>query len=240
MQVKTVAIVSHYANSLVNFRGHLIRDIIGRGHRVVVMAPDFDTSTRAAVQRLGADTLDYPLERTGLNPFQDLRSFFALLRAFRQMQPDVVFSYAAKSNIWGMLAARLARVPRRLAMVEGMGYVFTENSDGGRSFKQRTLSTLLVSLYRLAFWCADVVIVLNRDDARDLERLCALPPEKTVLLGGIGVPLEDWPAQPPHTNPLTFTLIARMLREKGIFEFIHAAQRIKALHPEVRFVLLGG
>lgn len=240
MPVKTVAIISHYANSLVNFRGPMIRDILLRGHRVVVQAPDFNAATRAAMRVLGADAVDYPLARTGLNPLQDLRTLFCLWQEFRQSRPDVVFTYAAKTNVWGMLAARLAGVPRRVAMVEGMGYAFTEGVDGKRSIKQRLLGVVLATLYRLAFRCADVVLVLNRDDARDLERWCGLSPAKTVLLGGIGVALEDWPEQPPHKSPLTFTLIARMLREKGIFEFLHAAKRIKARHPQVRFRLLGG
>jgi hypothetical protein len=80
-------------------------------------------------------------------------------------------SYAAKTNVWGMLAAWLAGVPRRVAMVEGLGYAFTDGASGKRGLKQRLLGAVLASLYRLAFRCAHVVVVLNPDDARDLQRI---------------------------------------------------------------------
>jgi len=239
MIVSRIAIVSHYSPSVTNFRGPLIQALCAKGVHVQVLAPDWLPQTLAAAQTLGAQTATYGLSRAGLNPVADLRTLFQLWRHFKGSKPNVVFTHAAKTNVWGMLAAALAGVPHRVAMVEGMGYAFTESANG-RTLKQRLVGAVLATLYRLAFKLAHKVVVLNPDDAADLHRLCGLPPHKTVILGGIGVPLSDWPLQLPHTQPISFTLIARLLREKGILEYLQAARLVKAQHPEVRFYLLGG
>ena len=178
--------------------------------------------------------------RTGISPFKDLLSLWALYKIFVMVQPNMVLTYFVKPNIWGMLAAALAHVPRRIAMVEGMGYVFTENSIGRRTLRQLVLGWLIMRLYQLSFIAADRVIVLNVDDLRDLRSSCGLRPSKAFLLGGIGVSLEEWQMQVPVLNPITFTMVARITREKGVFEFLNAAKQIKMQFPDVRFMLLGG
>ncbi|MBT9159435.1 MAG: N,N'-diacetylbacillosaminyl-diphospho-undecaprenol alpha-1,3-N-acetylgalactosaminyltransferase [Dehalococcoidia bacterium] len=233
-----LTIVSQCTTSVLNFRSPLIEALCAVGVHVQVLAPNWQPQTEQAAQALGAQTGAYTLSRAGLNPLGDLRTAVQLWRSFKAHKPDVVFTHAAKTNVWGMLAAALAGVPHRVAMVEGMGYAFTEGANG-RSAMQRLLGVLLASLYRLAFKLAHRVVVLNPDDAADLQRLCGLPPHKTVLLGGIGVPLQDWPLHPPHTEPISFTLIARLLREKGILEYLQAARLVKAQHPQLRFYLLG-
>lgn len=234
-----IVIVSHYAPSVINFRGPLIHSLCAADVIVQVLAPDWKPQSEQVAQALGVKTGAYCLTRVGLKPLGDLRTLLLLWRSFKANHPDVVFTYAAKTNVWGILAAALAGVPHRVAMVEGMGYAFTEGANG-RSIKQRLLGTVLATLYRMAFKLAHRVVVLNPDDALDLQHLCGLPPHKTILLGGIGVPLAAWPFHPPHTEPLSFTLIARLLREKGIMEYLQAARLIKAQHPTVRFYLLGG
>lgn len=237
--IRKLALVAHYAPSVTNFRGPLIEALRTANVCVKAFAPDWQPETIQAAQILGAQTENYSLSRAGLNPLKDLCTVLQLWRCFKRYKPDVVFTYAAKTNIWGMLAAALTGVPHRVVMVEGMGYAFTEGANG-RSIIQHMLSALIAGLYRLTFKLAHQVIVLNPDDARDLQRLCGLPSHKTVLLGGIGVLLRDWPLCPAHTQPVTFTLIARLLREKGIFEYLQAARMVKAQYPYVRFYLLGG
>lgn len=234
-----IAIISHYAPSVINFRGPLIQALIRNGVQVIVFAPDWQLKTENSAQDFGAKTESYKLSRAGLNPFSDLVTFFQLWRHLKAHKPSVVFTYAAKTNVWGILAAKMAGVAHRVAMVEGMGYAFTDGAKG-RSAKQRLLGAVQATLYRIAFKLAHSVVVLNADDALDLQRFCGLSPAKTMLLGGIGVPLADWHIHPSHTAPITFTLIARLLREKGIMEYLRAARLVKAQHPEVRFYLLGG
>lgn len=234
-----VCLVGHAAAATLNFRGPLIKDLLGAGCHVVVLAPDWSPELKHRVESLGARAYAYPLLRTGLNPWHDVLSLVALVKRFRTEKPDVVLTYAAKTNVWGTLAAWLAKVPRRVAMVEGLGFALIEGSPGERSFKRRVAATALTLLYRWAFRMAHRVVILNPDDARDLQLCCGLPVHKTVLLGGIGVSLDEWPRCAAHVQPLTFTLVARLLRAKGVMEFLAAAREVKAKHPAVRFWLLG-
>ncbi|WP_101047672.1 glycosyltransferase family 4 protein [Macromonas nakdongensis] len=237
--MKKLAFIAHHASGIINFRGSLISALSDLNLEFIVYSSEWNEGAVGFVKNSRGRAFSYHLQRTGLNPLSDLITLWDLWRSLKTEKPDIVFTYAAKTNVWGMLAAALAGVPHRVAMVEGMGYAFTESANG-RTFKQRLVGAVLATLYRLAFKLAHKVVVLNPDDAADLQRLCGLAPHKTVMLGGIGVPLPDWPLHPPHTQPISFTLIARLLREKGILEYLQAARLVKAQHPEVRFYLLGG
>ena len=237
---KRVAIVTSYAPSALSFRGDLISALVQKGCCVHVLAPDHSVETKERLRLIGATSADYYLSRSVASPFLDLRSLFSILRIFFLVRPDVALTYFVKPNIWGIIAAAMAGIPRRIAMIEGMGYCFTPNASGYRSFKQLLLGWLILRLYQLAFMAANQVIVLNPDDMNELRHKCYLRPSKTILLGGIGVSLDQWSNHHPHLSPITFTMVARLLREKGVFEFLNAAQIIKSEFPLVRFLLLGG
>jgi glycosyltransferase involved in cell wall biosynthesis len=240
MKAKKVTIVTSYAPSSISFRGELISALVEKGCCVQVLAPDHSAETKDRLRLIGASSGDFFLSRSGASPFLDLRSLYSILRIFCSDRPDVVLTYFVKPNIWGIIAAAMACVPKRIAMVEGMGYCFTPNANGYRSLKQLLLGWLILRLYQLAFMAANRVIVLNSDDINELYRKCGLKPSKTVLLGGIGVSLDQWNNHHPHLSPITFTMVARLLREKGVFEFLNAARLIKSEFPCVRFLLLGG
>ena len=137
------------------------------------------------------------------------------------------------------LAAWWANVPRRIAMIEGLGFVFTPGA-GRPSFKRRALKWLVMGLYRMGLSCAHRVVFLNPDDQREFVEAGLLPAPKAFLLGGIGVDLEQWRPVPSVIEPATFVLAARLLREKGIEQYAQAARMVKQQYPHARFILLGG
>ncbi|WP_243031840.1 glycosyltransferase family 4 protein [Thermus altitudinis] len=232
-----VAIVVTYAPEVSLFRGVFLQLLKVRQRETIVLAPDWAPQLSAALERsTGARTLNYPLQRTGINPLADLKTLGALILVSRRLRPDVVVTFQAKPNVYGILAAALAGVPRRYAVVEGLGFAFT---PGEESLKKRLIRAILKGLYRLSFSLAHKVFFLNPDDLNEFVSGGLVSGEKAVLLGGIGVPLEEWPPAPPHLEPPTFTLIARLLREKGVREFAEAARRIKAQYPWARFFLIG-
>lgn len=234
-----LAVISNQAFSLVNFRGPLIRALTDVGVQVYALAPDYDADTRAGVVALGAQPVDYSLSRAGMNPLYDGLDVLRLVRLLRRLQPDVTLSYFIKPVIYGTLASWLARVPRRYAMIEGLGFVFT---DGGQRLplRRRLLRAAVRGLYRAALARAQRVVFLNREDIDDFVRSGLVAEDKVCCLGGIGVDLTEWSPVPAVTMPLTFVLVARLLREKGIVEYVEAAARVRHQHPDVRFVLLGG
>ncbi len=234
-----IVLIGNAASSLLNFRLPLIRDLVAAGWQVTALAPDWAPGQLAQLQREGAQGTPYPLARTGLNPVHDLCTFVALCRALRRIRPQAVLTITVKPNVWGMLAAAWVGVPRRVAMVTGLGFAFTEMGGDGRSRYRHFVAWVLARLYRLAFGVAHAVVVQNPDDGAFLRERIGVVPPKVVVGGGTGVPLEEWPLHPPHKEPITFTLVARLLREKGVLEFLAAARQIKADFPSVRFWLLG-
>ncbi len=233
-----ISIIGNQAFSLLNFRGPLIEDMVRRGKEVFAFAPDYDKATRAAVRALGAEPVDYSLSRTGMNPVRDALDMIRLALLLRRLKPDITLSYAIKPVIYGTLAAWLARVPRRFAMIEGLGYVFTP-PEGAEPMKRRALRFGVGILYAAALWSANLVFFLNKDDIDEFLKKRLVSSAKVFLLGGIGVDLDEWKPTPPVTKPVTFLLAARLLREKGIAEYAKAARIVKLKHPETRFIIIG-
>jgi glycosyltransferase involved in cell wall biosynthesis len=234
--IRSLAMVTSEAYSLSNFRGPLIRELVDRGVTIYALAPDFRDDTRAAVARHGAIPVDISLNRAGLHPLRDLADLARLARCLRRLRPDGVLAYFIKPVIYGTLAATLARVPRRFALVAGLGYMFSEVQEDGVS---GPLQRIVKALYRMAFSRCEKVFLQNDEDLEDLVGLGLLSRDKAVRLNGTGVELDRLCPAPPVLSPPTFLLMARLLKQKGVREFAAAAEAVKALHPDARFILLG-
>jgi len=174
-----------------------------------------------------------------MNPLRDLWDTWTLSLLLRKLRPDVAFAFSTKPVIYGTLAAWLANVKRRVAMIEGVGFVFTDSAQP-LGWRRRMLRFLVSLLYKSALQRADQVIFLNQDDRNEFVSRGLALKERTMVLGGIGVNLEAWRVAPSVRKPVTFLLAARLLREKGVLEYVEAAKQVLAVHPDVRFLLLGG
>lgn len=237
--MKKIVLIGNAAYSLIHFRGHLIKSLVSHGVQVTTLIPAYTAEEKHTVEQLGAQALTYPLSRTGVNPLRDIQTLLALRSKLLRIKPDVTLAYFVKPVIWGTLAAWLAAVPRRVAMIAGLGFVFT---DDGRpqSVTRRLLRLIVTTLLRLALARAHRVLLFNRDDLAELTRLGLVRADQTANVGGTGVDLTEWPQLPLPSGPLTFALAARLLREKGVLDYVAAARSIRQRHPSVRFLLLGG
>lgn len=213
--------------------------MVEKGHEVLALAPDYDEKTRERVKALGAIPIDYSLSRTGLNPLRDLFTFLQLCFLLRKLGPAVVLAYAMKPVIYGTLAAWMARVPRRFALIAGLGYSFT-SAGQKNGFKKKILRHVVQILCRAALSRATKVFFQNKDDLSDFLSWRVVSPNKACIIGPTGVDLQYFHFAPLVKNPVTFLLAARLLREKGVLEFVEAARIIKQKYPETRFILLGG
>lgn len=237
--IRSLAVIANQAFSIVNFRGPMIEAIVAAGVRVHALAPDYDEATRAAVRALGAEPVDISLDRAGMRPLRDLRDALRLRRQLVRLKPDATFAYFIKPVIYGSLAARAAGIPRRYALVAGLGYVFTPDGSPDRA-KRRLLRRAVSALYRRAFGACECVFFQNDDDIAHFVDAGLIDPSKIRKLPGTGVDLAHFPPVPLVEAPLTFLLVARLLKEKGIREFVEAARIVRAAHPAARFVLVGG
>ena len=224
-----VVITANAAWNIWNFRRPVIQALREDGHQVTVLAPLDD-----AVPRLEAEDLPVrPLKMDvkGLNPVRDLGLALNYARHFRDLRPDAVLGYTIKPNLFGAFAARRAGIPY-VPNVTGLGTAFL---SGG------PLRWVAIGLYRRAFRDLPVVFFQNPED-RDLfleQRI--VQTGQTQVLPGSGVDLEHFRStemQDLDALP-SFLLIGRLLRNKGVVEFVEAARRVNADGPVARFQLLG-
>jgi glycosyltransferase involved in cell wall biosynthesis len=230
-----VVVIASYAPSLIRFREHLLRALQAAGHEVTAVAPA-DAETAARLADLGVAFLPCPLERAGMNPLHDLAYLVRLVRILRTMRPDAMLAYTVKPVIWGLLAGRLASIRHRFALITGLGYAFTAQGQG-RS--RSALASLLSALYRQSLQGCRVVFFQNPDDQREFAvRRHLATGQRTVVVNGSGVDLETYRLRPPPAG-ISFLLVARLLRDKGIREYVAAARMVRHDHPEVSFRLAG-
>ncbi len=177
---------------------------------------------------------DVLLSRARVSPLGDLAYGLRLIRLMRRIRPDYLLSYTAKPVIYGTIAGWASGVRNRFALITGLGYAFGNRED------RRVVSTIVPTLYRLALARAAGVFFQNPDDlSLFLERQLINAEVKSVVLKGSGVDLDEFSETPVVRRPITFLMIARLLRDKGVREYVQAAQVVKRRHPEVKCCLVG-
>lgn len=233
-QTQKVMVIAGYAHSLVNFRGPLLQAIREKGYQVVCAAPENDDAVQRKLEEMDISYFPIPLERTGLNPWADLRGALALLKLIRLECPDLVLSYTVKPIVFGSLMAKWAGVKNIFSLVTGLGYAFT-----AQGFKARAVQLAVRTLYWMALRTNKATFFQNPDDLELFVSGGLVSRLQTRLVNGSGVDLEYYTKAELPTGEITFLLIARLLKEKGIFEYVEAARVLKVKYPQLRFVLVG-
>lgn len=234
-----ICLLGTVAGTIQNFREKLVIDLVKRGHVVYIFAIDFDELTEEYVYSLGAVPVSYTMSRTGLNPIRDFFSLVEIYRLLDSLSIDSVFCYTVKPVIYGSIAAKFSGVKLIISMLEGLGYPFTVLPEG-IIFKQKIVKKIQILLYRFSFRFIDKLIFLNADDKFELMSEVNFPDSRTHLLGGIGVDFSEYMYTQPPTERVSFIFVGRLLREKGVKEFVDAAIFLKSKYSDVDFVILGG
>jgi len=235
MQPSHIAILGSFDKSLLNFPGHLIGEMRKRGHRVSAFAPEISPEVSTRLLELGIKAYSIPMARAGMNPVEDFRTFFFLEKIFTRLSPDFLLSYTMKPVIYGSLAAKFAGVPGIFSIVTGLGYNFYQPG-----FKGMVMRNAARALYRIAISVNRRVFFQNPDNRKAFLEMGILPnPSKAVLVNGSGIDVERFSQKPLPTEP-SFLLIARLLVDKGIREYVSAARLVKNSFPQARFRLAGG
>lgn len=228
--------IASLAESLVNFRGPLLAALQAKGMHVHVAAPNLPESSpiRQQLQALGYVVHSVPMRRTGTNPLADAFTLWQLWRLMRRIRPAHVLGYTIKPVIYGCLAAWLAGVPRRFALITGLGYAFQ-----GQAGARGGLRALVQRLYGLVLRRTHKVFFQNPDDQALFRSLGLSPPATpSCVVNGSGVDVAAFSVAPLPAEP-HFLLIARLLGDKGVREYAQAAQRVKTLYPQAEFSLVG-
>ena len=199
------------------------------GYQLTIIAPPDKFSHK--LRDMGCAVVDLPMAAKGTNPLQDLKLMYTLFRLYLQIAPNFIIHYTIKPNIYGSLAAKWAGIPS-LAITTGLGYTFVNDN---------LVAKVARGLYKLAFRFPEEVWFLNEDDRQAFLEYSLVSGSKAKLLHGEGVNVSHFSpiSVSSNNNRLTFLLIARMLWDKGIGEYIEAARVIKSKYPKTHFQLLG-
>lgn len=242
MNNKKIFLIGTTASNLFLFRKDFILSCIQNDHKVFALVSEYDEYWLDKIKGLGAVVITYTLSRGGLNPFSDLKSMLELKSYMNEYKPDIVFSFFTKPVIYGSLAAKLAKASNVVGMIEGLGSPFTVHPSG-QSLKMKLVRFIQVSLYRIVFPFLNKIIFLNKDDPIDLiEKNKIYHKNNSIeVLGPIGLNLEDYPYKKwDESEEVSFIFIARLLAEKGIYEYLKAAKIVKSKYPKAKFTIIGG
>ena len=209
---------------------NLIEAFLKKGWEVVAIAPEDAYSQRLVAA--GCKFVPVKMENKGTNPVKDMLLVKDFYLIYKTVKPDVILQYTIKPNIYGTLAAKLAGIPT-INNVSGLGTVF---------IVQNLVSKVALGLYKFAFQFPDKVFFHNEHDRQLFIEHHLIKPELTDIVPGSGINTNKFvPAATFVRNqPFVFLMIARVLYEKGIVEYVEAARHLKQKYPELKFNLLGG
>ncbi len=227
-----VAVFGSYPDSLLNFRGQLLQAMLEAGHEVHTLSPYTPPEIVRGLKDMGVKHHIIPLSRTGLNPATDLFSLLYLIRFLRRLRPDTLLAYTIKPVVYGGIAARLTGTSF-YPMITGLGYAFSGKGKKGKLIKQ-----IASILHYLSLQGAKQTIFQNPDNLNYFRDTGLLKAPKAKLVNGSGVDLLHFNQQPLPDKP-SFLMMARLLEDKGIREYVDAARKIKQTYPEATFQVAG-
>lgn len=237
LEQKRILFIYNTADYLLRFRKELILGFQERGFATYAVVPRDDKKI-AELESIGVRCICVRMAAQKISPILDLRFIYQLATVFRRLRPDAVFLFTIKPVTYGSIAAHLAGVPHIFAMIVGLGTIFQNPTTLFAPLKRRAAT----ALYKLALRQNDVVFFQNRDDLAlftldESITFCS----QSVLTSGSGVDLTKFtqPATRDWTRPVV-VMVARLLREKGVMQYLAAAEEVKATMPNVTFLLIGG
>ena len=228
-----IAILVCYNPTLINFRLDLMLEMIHLGHQVVAIGNESDSKWCKILQPYGIEYRSIRMQRNGLNPFLDFFSFVQLMKLLKKEKPDRVFTSQAKMVLYGGLAAYFLGIRDVYPLIAGLGSVFLSCGLKGLILKK-----ILMSGYRLALRRSPSVFFQNKDDSAFFIDNRIVPSERIVYLNGSGVNLERF-AKQPFPGTFGFLCVCRLIRDKGVLEYLAACRAIKKMHPAIRCLLVG-
>lgn len=229
-----IAVFGNYPQWLIRFRGPMLKRMAEKGHSVYACAPSASEDVNAQLADIGVRYAHIPLRRANLNPLNNFKTFICFYQFLLKIKPEYLFVYTVKPVILGSLAAKLAGTDKIVSMIEGLGFVFTELEES----KINWLRVFISFFYRLSLKCSSKIFFLNQDDYDYFLKSKLIDKNQGVVLDGIGVDLEYYyPVSLPEQ--ISFVMIARLIKEKGVCEYVRAAEIIKQDFPWVKFTLVG-
>lgn len=223
---KNVFIVANSAFTVFNFRKELLELLADEGANIFVVIPQLDHLPDCDMEYI-CNNLDIRvcflnLQRNGLNPISDITYMIKLYLLFKRYKPDCVLNYTIKPTIFSSLAARIYGVRSVFSNITGIGYLLS-----GSGLKANLLSFLVYPLYKIALSMNEKIFFQNPDDANLFLTKKLICKNRIVYLNGSGINIERFTRKEKLPTSTSFIFVGRLLKDKGIYEFIKASQMIR-------------
>lgn len=228
-----VCVITAATNTIPRFRIDMVDEFVRRGCEVVVFGDEPHEQWDGFFGEHCVSYRTYAVSRNGMNPAADLATKAELKKLLDDERPDKVWTYQAKPNIYGCMAAHELGIKDVYVMMGGLGSVFRATD-----VKSRLVRAIVSTEYRRAMRYAKAVFFQNMEDVEAFERLRILKRDKVVLTRGSGVNVAQYP-QAPFPAQMRFLFVGRLVRGKGVLDYLDAARMVKKAHPEVGFDLVG-
>jgi glycosyltransferase involved in cell wall biosynthesis len=228
-----IVVLSSHTSSLFWFRMDMMKDFIKKGHKVIALGSEPEADWKGKFQEHNIQYRQLYVERNGLNPLKDLRTFRSLHEFMKKERPDKVFAYQAKTVVYGSIAAKLNGIYEVFPLIAGLGSIFR-----GKGFKNRIVKTIMKMQYWAACKCSKKVFFQNLDDKHEFIQNRLINDDKAVIINGSGVDIEKFKPTPFPKEP-AFLFIGRLIKDKGIMEYLKACKEVKRKYPNIRCLLVG-
>lgn len=225
--MKKIVFFVNHDMYLYNFRKEIVKKFIELGHKVYVVSPNGEYIKY--IMDMGAEFIPIEMNRHGINPFKELFLIRKIKKIFKKIKPDYILTFTIKPNIYGGIVARKLKIPY-IANITGLGTA-VENKG--------ILQKITVLLYKYAFKDIKRVFFQNNENMQFfIDKKIAIGKHK--LLPGSGVNLNEFtPLEYPSDDVIRFAFISRIMKEKGIDQYLEAAQVIKSKYQNVEFHVCG-
>jgi glycosyltransferase involved in cell wall biosynthesis len=230
---KKIILLSGSGDTVAWFRLDFLNEFLLRSYKVYVLAPDIRDDLKPELINMGIEFIEIKLERKGFNVLNLISSVFELARLFREIHPNIIFSYTHKAILSGSLAAKISGFSNTFSMVTGTGHIFDNQTK-----KEKVIKFIGSLALRIALRFNKLVFFQNPDDQALFLKNNIVLSQKTKLVNGSGVNIDKFSLSPLPSEPI-FLCMARLIKSKGLEEFARAAKRVKKLYPEARFLLYG-
>ena len=240
-----IGFISHIDWNLYLFRSPIIKVLLEAGHTVYVICPKGDYNQR--LSDMGCSVVNYEISRKGLNPFFEMKAINNIYEVLKDLNLDLVHTFTVKPNIYGTFAAKRAKVPVIINLVEGMGSFYIESS-----FKNKIVKTVIESLYKRAFKISNACIFVNGDDADYMQKRSLISKDKIRVIKSVGIDtsyfditkvsqeaLQNLKDELNIDKQVVVLMVARAIWHKGIREYYEAAERICVNNDNIVFLLVG-
>lgn len=232
-QIKSVAVLSSHTPSIFWFRMEMMQEFRTRGWRVFAVGNEPEAEWAEQFQNVGIVYRQINVQRNGINPFQDLKTLSSIRTVLREIRPDKIFCFQAKTIIYGTIAANSLGITEVYPLIAGVGSAFLSDSP-----KARLVRTALTTEYRYAMRKCPALFFQNEDDEQLFRHYRIITKHNTVRLHGSGVNLKQFQVTPLPKHP-AFLCISRLIRDKGVMEYLEACRMLKQTYPEAYCMLVG-